>query len=261
MEELYQHFRDDERLFIDHVMDWVQKVEFQYSPYLTPFLDPREQYIVESIIGQHNDVKVEAFGGYETSERKRLFLSPSYFEPKQDDFEIMIAELRYPKKFADLSHGKILGTLMGAGIKREMIGDIITDGEDWQFFADTSIMQFLLSSLTKIGNITIQLEEVPYTEILLPKDTWEERFEIVSSLRLDVVLASVFHISRQKSKELISSKKVKVNWNETERPDVVLDIHDVLSIRGYGRLRVEAIEGKTKKEKIRLRLGVLDRNR
>lgn len=261
MENIYQHFRDDEKIFIDHVLDWVQQVEFQYSPYLTPFLDPREQYIVDSIIGQHNEVKAEAFGGYEAAERKRLFLSPSYFEPKQEDFQIKIAELRYPKKFADLSHGKILGTLMGAGIKREMIGDIISDGEDWQFFADESIMQFLLTTLTKVGNITTQLEEIPYTEILLPKDAWEERSETVSSLRLDVILATVFHISRQKAKELISSNKVKVNWNETVRPDIVLGIHDVLSIRGYGRLRIEAIEGKTKKEKIRLKLGVLDRNR
>ncbi|GEK89880.1 RNA-binding protein YlmH, contains S4-like domain [Alkalibacterium putridalgicola] len=261
MEDLYQHFREDEKYFIDQVLDWVQQVEFQYSPYLSPFLDPREQYIVESIIGQHSEVKAEAFGGYEAAERKRLFLSPSYFEPSQDDFEITITEIRYPKKFAHLSHGKILGTLMGTGIKREMIGDIITDGEDWQFFADAAIMQYLLTSVTKIGNITIQLEEVPYTDILLPKDSWDERYEIVSSLRLDVVLANVFHISRQKSKELISSGKVKVNWNETERPDVVLGIHDVLSIRGYGRIRIEAIEGKTKKEKIRLKLGVLDRNR
>lgn len=260
MENIYQHFRDDEKIFIDHVLDWVQQVEFQYSPYLTPFLDPREQYIVDSIIGQHSEVKAEAFGGYEAAERKRLFLSPSYFEPGQEDFQIKIAELRYPKKFADLSHGKILGTLMGAGIKREMIGDIISDGDDWQFFADESIMQFLLTTLTKVGNITTQLEEIPYTEILLPKDAWEERSETVSSLRLDVILANVFHISRQKAKELISSNKVKVNWNETERPDIVLGIHDVLSIRGYGRLRIEAIEGKTKKEKIRLKLGVLDRN-
>lgn len=261
MEELYQHFREDEKYFIDQVMDWVQKVEFQYSPYLTPFLDPREQFIVESIIGQHSEVKAESFGGYETAERKRLFLSPSYFEPSQDDYEIKIAEIRYPKKFAELSHGKILGTIMGTGIKREMIGDIITDGEDWQFFADESITQYLLSSMTKVGNITIQLEEVLYTDILVPKDSWDERFEIVSSLRLDVVLASVFNVSRQKSKELISSNKVKVNWNETERPDIVLGIHDVVSIRGYGRIRIEAIEGKTKKEKIRLKLGVLDRNR
>ncbi|GEK91536.1 YlmH family RNA-binding protein [Alkalibacterium kapii] len=261
MEEIYQHFREEEKVFIDKVIDWIHKVEFQYSPYLTPFLNPREQYIVESMIGRHNDIKWESFGGYEAAERKRLFLSPSYFEPAQDDFEIKTAEIRYPKKFAELSHGKILGSLLGSGLKREMIGDIITDGEDWQFFIDQTIMEYLYSSLSKIGNITVKLEEIPYTDILLPKDTWDEQTLIVSSLRLDVVLASVFNFSRQKSKELISSNNVKINWVDVMRPDIVLGIHDIVSIRKYGRIRINAMEGKTKKEKIRLKLGILDRNR
>lgn len=261
MDNLYQHFRDEERPFIDQVLDWSHQVENQYTPYLTPFLDPREQYIVESVIGQFEDIVINSFGGYEAAERKRLYLSPSYFEPSQDDFEIKVAEIRYPKKFAELSHGQILGTLMGSGIKRETIGDIITDSDRWQFFAEEAILLFLLPSIVKVGKISIQLEEVDYTDIVLPKDAWEERDEIVSSLRLDTVLSAVFNISRQKSKELISSNKVKINWNETDRPDTVLSIFDVVSIRGYGRLRIQSIEGKTKKEKIRLRMGVLDRNK
>lgn len=261
MENIYQHFREEEKQFIDQILDWLHKVEMQYTPYLTPFLDPREQYIVESVIGQFDEVELNGYGGYEAAERKRLFLSPAYFEPEQKDYDIKIAEIRYPKKFADLSHGKILGTLMGSGIERNTIGDIVTDGERWQFFADGAIMDFLSSSMDKVGNISIQLEEIAYTEIIMPKDSWEDKDEIVSSLRLDVVLASAFNISRQKSKELISSRKVKVNWNETERPDIVLGIYDVVSIRGYGRIRLQSIEGKTKKEKIRLSLGVLDRNR
>ncbi|EXJ22850.1 hypothetical protein, contains S4-like RNA binding domain protein [Alkalibacterium sp. AK22] len=261
MENVYQHFRPEEKAFIDQVTDWLRQVEMQYTPYLTPFLDPREQFIVKSIAGQHDEVKINSYGGYEAAERSRLYLSPAYFEPEQNDFEIKIAEIRYPKKFAELSHGKILGTLMGAGVERSTIGDIVSDGERWQFFAEASIMDFLTASVTKIGNVSIQLEECPYTAIILPKDTWEERHEIVSSLRLDVVLAGVFNISRQRSKELISAGKVKVNWHETERPDMPLGVHDVVSIRGYGRVRLQNIEGKTKKEKIRLNLGVLDRNR
>src|SRR5690625_5018594 len=131
MDNLYQHFRENERPFIDQVLDWAHQVENQYTPYLTPFLDPREQYIVESVMGQFDDIVMNSFGGYEAAERKRLYLSPSYFEPSQDDFQIRVAEIRYPKKFAELSHGQILGTLMGSGIKRETIGDIITDSERW----------------------------------------------------------------------------------------------------------------------------------
>lgn len=261
MENIYQHFRDDEKIFIDQLLDWLRQVEMQYTPYLTPFLDPREQFIVESVVGQYDEIQANSYGGYEAAERKRLFLSPSYFTPEQSDYSIKITEIRYPKKFADLSHGKILGTLMGAGINRNTIGDIVSDGERWQFFVDETIQDFLLSTVDKIGKLSIQLEEVPYTDIVIPKDSWEDQQEIVSSLRLDTVLASTFNISRQRAKELISSNKVKVNWNETDRPDLMLGIYDVISVRGFGRIRLQAIEGKTKKEKIRLSLGVLDKNR
>jgi RNA-binding protein YlmH len=67
----------------------------------------------------------------------------------------------------------------------------------------------------------------------------------------------VFNISRQRSKQLIESGKIKVNWTETVRPDFILDLLDIVSIRGFGRLQIQGLEGATKKEKIRLLLGVL----
>lgn len=79
----------------------------------------------------------------------------------------------------------------------------------------------------------------------------------MSSLRVDVVISNVFNISRQRSKQLIESNKVKLNWMEMQRADFVLDLLDIVSIRGFGRLQIRAIEGTTKKEKIRLSLGVL----
>ncbi|WP_225744326.1 RNA-binding protein [Marinilactibacillus sp. Marseille-P9653] len=260
MDNVYQHFRKDEQNFIDTVMDWTNQVEEQYTPYLTPFLDPRQQYIVESVVGQSTEISLHYFGGYEDAERKRLFLSPPYFEPEQQDYNITICEINYPTKFATLSHGSILGTLTGAGINRETLGDIITDGETWQFFMDQPMLPYLLSQIESIGKIKVHLEEKSYTEIILPRDKWDSHSVIASSLRIDVVLAAAFNLSRQKSKELISSNKVKVNWNEISRPDISLGISDVISIRGFGRIKLKSIEGKTRKEKIRLELDILDRN-
>lgn len=260
MDNVYQHFRKDEQLFIDSVVDWVRQVEEQYTPYLSPFLDPRQQFIVESIAGQNSEITLHSFGGYEDAERKKIFLAPSYFEPEQNEYAITICEINYPVKFATLSHGNILGSLTGSGINRGNLGDIITDGENWQVFVDKPMMPFLLSQIDSIGKIKVHLEEKMYTDIILPKDKWENRSIIVSSLRIDVVLASAFNLSRQKSKELIASNKVKVNWNETSRPDTTLGIFDVISIRGFGRLKLKSIEGKTRKKKIRLELDVLDRN-
>lgn len=256
-ENVYQHFRPEERPFIDAVGDWLEQVESQYAPYLTNFLDPRQAYILETLTRENSDLKFMFFGGYEQAERCRCMIYPEYFKPTKDDFEIIMIEIKYPQKFTELSHGKVLGTLMSAGMRRDYFGDIISDGERWQVFLARETSNYIESQITKIGRVTVHLEEKPYTEIIVPKDSWSEENATASSLRLDVIISTVYNISRQRSKQLVETGKVKVNWSVNERSDYLLDLLDVISIRGFGRIQIQAIEGKTKKEKIRLRLGVL----
>jgi RNA-binding protein YlmH len=229
----------------------------QYAPVLTEFLDPRQAYILESLVRQTSDLKFQFFGGYEAAERTRCLIFPDYYEPTQEEFDIVLYEINYPKKFTTLSHGKILGTLIGTGVKREFFGDIISDGDAWQVFIAKEVHSFVELQVTKMGNVSVRLEKRDYTQILIPKDGWSEERTTVSSLRLDTVISSVFNISRQRSKQLIESGKIKVNWTETVRPDFILDLLDIVSIRGFGRLQIQGLEGATKKEKIRLLLGVL----
>lgn len=229
----------------------------QYAPYLTDFLDPRQAYIAETLIRQESDLKFTMYGGYEAAERKRCLIYPDYYEPTDDEFDVTLFEINYPTKFSELGHGRVLGTLMGSGIKREYFGDIISDGDRWQVFVANEVANFVQLQVTKIGKVAVRLEEANYTQILVPKDSWQDESETVSSLRLDSVISSVYNISRQRSKQLIESGKVKVNWTETDRPDFILDLLDIISVRGFGRIQIQSIEGKTKKDKIRLLLGVL----
>lgn len=254
---VYQHFRTDEHPFIDTVEQWIEQVTMQYAPVLTEFLDPRQAYILETLVRQTSDLKFQFFGGYEAAERTRCLIFPDYYEPAQEEFDIVLYEINYPKKFTTLSHGKILGTLIGTGVKREFFGDIISDGDAWQVFIAKEVHSFVELQVTKMGNVSVRLEKCDYTQILMPKDGWSEERTTVSSLRLDTVISSVFNISRQRSKQLIESGKIKVNWTETVRPDFILDLLDIVSIRGFGRLQIQGLEGATKKEKIRLLLGVL----
>lgn len=254
---VYQHFRTEEYPFIDAVQDWIEQVQMQYAPYLTDFLDPRQAYILETFVRQTADLKFQFYGGYQHAERQRCLIFPDYYEATSKDFEIKLFEINYPTKFATLSHGKVLGTLVSTGIKREFFGDIISDGVNWQVFVASEVSSFVQLQVTKIGNVSVRLEEKSYTEILLPKDNWTEERTTVSSLRLDTVISSVYNISRQRSKQLIETGKVKVNWTEAARPDFVLDLLDIVSVRGFGRLQIQGLEGTTKKEKIRLLLGVL----
>lgn len=50
---IYQHFRNDERPFIDAVQDWIEKVQMQYAPYLTDFLDPRQAFILKRLFANN----------------------------------------------------------------------------------------------------------------------------------------------------------------------------------------------------------------
>lgn len=79
-------------------------------------------------------------------------------------------------------------------------------------------------------------------------------------MRVDTVISESLAISRQRAKQLIESKKVKLNWTEITRPDSVLEPLDIISIRGFGRIQVKAVDGMTKKQKYRIIIGIMTNN-
>lgn len=260
MLNIYQHFRENEQGFIDQVIDWVAQVENQYVPYLSHFLNPRELYIVQSVIGQYNQIKFKTFGGYEEAEQQRVLIYPPYYEPSNEDFEISLIEINYPTKFAELSHGKILGTLMGSGITRDILGDIITDRERWQILIDEKMKDFILLNVDRVGRINVQLEVMTWADRVEMTDKWESEEIVVSSLRIDVVLARALNISRNRAKTMIDDKRIKINWVEIERPDIDVEEYDIISVRGHGRIQIRQLKGTTRKDNLILNIGIIDRN-
>ena len=89
---------------------------------------------------------------------------------------------------------------MSLGFDRSLIGDIISNGEDWQLFCAQNMKEYIRQQLEKIGKVAVRLEEVDYTKLIVPVDHWTAVQTVVSSLRLDTVIASVFNVSRQRSK-------------------------------------------------------------
>lgn len=258
MEHIYQHFRKDEKEFIDLALDWVDRAEQTYSPVLTPFLDPRQKYIVQSLVGQNSDLTFQSFGGMEHAERERAFIAPEYFKAELEDFEISLVEINYPVKFNELKHGQVLGTLMGSGLKRNKFGDIVTDGSRWQLMLDQKIESFVLLQIDRIGKAKVKLESLDFNGLIEIKDEWHTKEEIVSSLRLDNVISSTLNLSREKAKTLIKSNRVKLNWSVNTSPNEEVDTGDVLSVRGFGRIRFNEVLTRTKKDKFLIEIDVLD---
>jgi RNA-binding protein YlmH len=252
---IYQHFRPEEREFIDLVLNWKDYVDSAYTPKLTDFLDPREQHILKTIIGENGNIKYQFFGGLSETERKRALIMPDYFVPTLEDFQITLFEINYPTKFVTIEHPKVLGTLMSLGLIRGKFGDILIKGARVQFLVSREINDYIKNNLESIGRATVQLKEVGLEEAIIPENSLYEQSVTVSSLRLDTVISGVLNLSRQKSLNIIQQGLVKVNWTLIENPSFECDMGDLLSVRGYGRVKILSVEGKTKKEKWRIIVG------
>ena len=62
----------------------------------------------------------------------------------------------------------------------------------------------------------------------------------VASLRLDLITAQIFNLSRREAQELIKNKDCKVNQRIIDNTSYELHEHDVISLKGYGRGVIES---------------------
>lgn len=259
MDRIYQHYRSEEQPFIDLVLGWMQQVENAYAPYLTPFLTPREAMIARQLVATNDDLQIGLDGGYPQAERQRAVIYPLYYQLLDDDFDLAVLNVNYPTKFGELSHGRILGTLMSTGLERDRIGDIITDGSRWHLIVDETMVDYLKQQVNKIANVGVHLQVIDPNEILESSETWQDDRIVVSSLRLDTLLSNVYHFSRQRAKEAVYAGQVKVNFVQVDRPDIFIGVNDIVSLRKYGRFWINEVEGITRKDNYRIHVSILER--
>ncbi|WP_080876320.1 RNA-binding protein [Oceanobacillus timonensis] len=251
--EVYQHFRKEEQPFIDQVLSWKDQVERSYIPKLTDFLDPREQEIVQMLLGVHQDeLQVEAFGGSLYSERKRIVIAPVYETITEEMFQVELLEAVYPEKFVRLEHRDVMGAFMSQGIKRKKLGDIMIADGKVHLLAAGEVVPFIKMNLTSIKKSRISFKETPLTSLLVKKEAWTESEKTISSLRLDTVVKEIYGVSRKDAAVLIQKLHVKVNYRVVDDVKFQLQEGDMLSVRGKGRSKVVAIRGRTKKDKIKM---------
>lgn len=256
--EIYQHFRKDEQEFIDRVLAWEERVENTYVPKLTDFLDPREQNIVESLIGKHHDTLVlHKNGGGPVTERKRVIIAPMYEAIDETDFELVLLEASYPRKFITLTHRDVMGAFLSLGIKRKKLGDIYAEDGVIQIITTSDMASYVKVNLDGIKQAKLQFNERNLPEFKGMEKQWEETDYTVSSLRLDTVLKEIYKLSRKAAAQAVTKGLIKVNHKTCENPAITLQEEDLISMRGKGRSRLCAIHGQTKKGRWRITTAVL----
>ncbi|WAH35519.1 YlmH family RNA-binding protein [Alicyclobacillus dauci] len=247
--------RESERPFVRSAEDWCDQVGSQGRWLLTDFLTPREQYLTESVVGKRG-LAHRAHGGYGGAERHRMLIMPDDWYPQPSDFEIVY--LRLVSLEQEMRHKDVLGSVLGLGLQRKTIGDIVVGGRLAHLFVSSQIARFLYDELHHVGRTTVSVtveEEIPD----LPPPTYDEKDVNVPSLRLDAVIASACQFSRSKAQAAVERGDVTLNFAAATSRDEV-DVGDTLSVRGFGRIKVMETLGITRRERLRLRLGILRSN-
>lgn len=258
LKSIQAHFHPDERPFVERVMDWIDQVEIKHTVKVTDFLDPRQRYIVQTLVRRNAQVESREAGGYADAERARVILAQDYVPLEHEDAGLALIEIRAAdEKFAGLQHGDFLGALLGLGIVRGKVGDIHyhPDKGVCYVFVASEIADFIRLQLNQVHRVHVSTAVVDVSAFEpIPVD-YEEMMLSVASLRLDGIVSDVVRMSRAKVLAPIKAGRCKVNWRVTEDPSAPLQEGDVVSLQGFGRFKILEVIGNSKSGRIRLRVG------
>lgn len=197
-------------------------------------------------------IKFISFGGFEDTERKIIIFLPDYadenFLSELDD--IPVVPIRIDKdNFSTLSHRDYLGAIMGLGIKREMIGDIVTDNKGCTIAVMKNISKYLRENLLSVGRGTVSTHILDSFENIKSDEKYEIKRCFVSSMRADSVVSSCFSFSRSEAVRRITAGEVYINDIQILKIDFKVPFNSKVVVRGKGKILITNDDGITKKNR------------
>lgn len=242
----------DDVLLKKRVSELRKRAEFSYRTEFTDFLTLSEIDTAKTVL---NGANYLFFGGMTDTERQMLCIAHSDIEITPELFPICGIRIS-PKnmKFAsEFSHRDVLGSVLGLGLERDVIGDIFVKDKEAYLFCAEHIAMFLTEQLTQVRhtNVVCCIAEADTSEFT---KEYQVLSKTVSAIRIDAIAAAAFGISRSSAATGISGGKVFINGREITAPATNIKEQDVISFRGLGKARLKEIGNLTKKGRISVTL-------
>ena len=233
----------EEQMFLKHINDLSERSYYQNRPCFTDFLDMNEQSLI--LHHFHGQMPPLLDGGYSMAERKIAVFSD---KPETAPFSWLKIEPLHSRYAEKLTHRDYLGSVLGLGLERSCIGDILIDNSTAYVLCINRVASLISQELTQVRHTSVKVEVIddfdasysPKTEVVKGS---------VSSLRLDAVISLAFHLSRSQSCTLIESGQVYINSRLTTSNGAVLKDGDRISVRHKGKFIFLDSKNKSKKNK------------
>lgn len=244
----------DEKLFLSKIKDKAIKAFKANYQTNTGFLDLYEQSIFLNNVKEFSNINFQLFGGNGICERKIILFFPEDIQKEEIYIPIRALQITPTHNANKLTHRDYLGAILNLGIERYTIGDIFYSQQGAIVFCLDTIGDFILEELNIIKNLNVKINEI---EMFMASDIKHE-FDIikgtVSSVRLDNIIKLGFSLSRTNATLLIQGKKTFINNKLIEKSSSKVEEGQIISLRGYGKIRLKSIGNVTKKGRIFIEL-------
>ena len=222
----------------------------------TFFLTPREQMEARDFCRRELGTDPFFFGGYPEAERRMAFFLPDWADPDTFDPAPYLKAIEARTPFAAPSHRDFLGSLMGMGIERECVGDILVRGEQAWFFLTPAIAPHVLDSMVHVGRDGVSLSEIDFEALPHFEAELKEVTFTVQSLRIDAVVSGIWKTSRSSVQDLVLRGDVTLNYFPCLDKDASVQTGDMISLRHHGKAKILSADGKSKKGRTFVTAGV-----
>lgn len=185
---------------------------------------------------------------------KELFvIGEDYFERKiftnsKEYNPLCILKVENKDLNKNLTHKDYLGKIMSLGVERDKLGDIFIKENIAYGIIFKDMYDFFESNISYVGKSYVEVSFLEYEKgISLIKPVLKEMKMIVSSFRIDTIVAEISRKSRKKAQDDVKSGIVLINYNEEKNRSKEIEEDDIITIRGSGKFKIGSIDKKTKK--------------
>ena len=239
---------DQERLIQRRAEDLYRIAQNRGIARYSGFLSDREQSLAQAALNRLGCDWAAFEGGWPGAERKLLCLEPAGACGAPP---ICCVILRCPGGEAP-AHKDYLGALLGLGLERDCVGDILLDpaapGVAYAFLLERAAA-LVCAELASVGRFAARAE--PFQGPVPVQPTRRElKTATVASLRADAVLAAMLHTSRGQAEELIRGGRVEICHLPVSSGHAPVYEGDIFTVRGVGRFQLESLGGKSRKDRL-----------
>jgi photosystem II S4 domain protein len=239
---------------IAQVIDRAEQALKTWEIVCTDFLSPPEWAEAERVFARLNDLQLLAFGGYPQAERKRIAIARTEIPLDESQVELTALDISGNFLFDSATHRDFLGALLGNGLVRDKVGDVLVLGERGaQAIVVPELVEFLELNFNQVRSVPVKTRRVPLDELKVREPKKKELTSTEASMRLDAIASAGFGMSRSKMVDLINSGDVRVNWREISSTSHALKSGDLIAIRGKGRIEIGEVIV-TKKDRYRIQM-------